>query len=202
MAKKDPAFLFYVGDFLTGTMFMSHEQIGIYIRLLCSQHQHGGFIEKISFRSMVGQHEIIFSKFIETDNGFYNVRLMEEMELRSVKSSNISKAAHDTWLKRKNTIVQNVDTILLQSDSDTNTKPKKRSTKAIRPKDKDEVINYFIENGYRKDVAEKVYQYYEEADWHDSKGNKVLNWKQKCQAVWFKEENKSVEPQREKKITW
>jgi uncharacterized protein YdaU (DUF1376 family) len=46
---KDPAFLFYPSDFLTGTMFMNNEQIGIYIRLLCSQHQHGGVIDKISF---------------------------------------------------------------------------------------------------------------------------------------------------------
>ena len=48
---KDPAFLFYTSDFLTGTMFMTNEQVGIYIRLLCSQHQHGGIIDKISFNS-------------------------------------------------------------------------------------------------------------------------------------------------------
>ena len=71
---KDPAFLFYPSDFLTGTMFMSHEQIGIYIRLLCSQHQHGGVIDKISFNSLVGNNEIVRAKFIEIDLGFYNQR--------------------------------------------------------------------------------------------------------------------------------
>jgi uncharacterized protein YdaU (DUF1376 family) len=190
MAKKDPAFLFYASDFLTGTMFMTNEQVGIYIRLLCSQHQHGGLIDKISFMSMVGSHEVVKVKFIEGETGFYNIRLMEEMQLRNVKSTNISKAAFDTWEKRKNTIVPKKDTIVIQSQKDSNTKVKKKSTKVIRPEDINEVINYFIENGYRKDVAEKVYRYYSETDWHDSKGNKVLNWKQKCQAVWFKDENK------------
>lgn len=190
MAKKDPAFLFYPQDFVTGTMFMSHEQTGIYIRLLCSQHQHGGLVDKVSFNSLVGTHEILRSKFIETEEGFYNIRLMEEMGLRNQKSNNLSAAAKETWEKRKNTIVQKNDTIVLQMDNNSNTKVTKKSTKAIRPEDVNEVINYFIENGYRKDVAEKVYKYYSEADWKDSKGNKVLNWKQKCQAVWFKDENK------------
>ena len=87
---KDPAFLFYPSDFLTGTMFMGNEQVGIYIRLLCSQHQHGGIIDKISFNSMVGNNEIIKTKFIETELGFYNIRLMEVMNLRNKKSSNIT----------------------------------------------------------------------------------------------------------------
>ena len=43
---KDPAFLFYPSDFLTGTMFMTDEQVGKYIRLLCAQHQKGHLCEK------------------------------------------------------------------------------------------------------------------------------------------------------------
>jgi hypothetical protein len=40
-------------------------------------------------------------------------------------------------------------------------------------------------------IAKKAYEYYSEADWKDSKGNKVRNWKQKLQGVWFKPENKT-----------
>jgi len=43
---KDPAFLFYTGDFSTGTQFFSDEQVGKYIRLLMAQHQHGRLSEK------------------------------------------------------------------------------------------------------------------------------------------------------------
>jgi hypothetical protein len=49
---------------------------------------------------------------------------------------------------------------------------------------------YFFENGYSEISAQKFYDYYSVASWKDSKGNKVKNWKQKAQAVWFKTENK------------
>ena len=84
---KDPAFLFYPSDFLTGTMFLNNEQIGIYIRLLCSQHQHGGLIDKLSFNSLVANNELLRSKFIETEHGFYNERLATEMDKRNKKSN-------------------------------------------------------------------------------------------------------------------
>lgn len=98
---KDPAMLFYVSDFITGTMFMSNEQVGIYIRLLCSQHQHGGFIDKDNFTLMVGDHKLLRGKFVETDDGFYNERLMKEMVKRSKKSSNMSDNAMIRWNKQK-----------------------------------------------------------------------------------------------------
>ena len=61
----------------------------------------------------------------------------------------------------------------------------------------DEVIKYFDENGYTKEHATKMYQYYnasvtsnKQKYWKDSKGNQVKNWKQKCISVWFKDEGK------------
>jgi len=57
----------------------------------------------------------------------------------------------------------------------------------------EDVISYFKENGYSEEVAKRAYQGYAEAGWHDSRGNKILNWKQKMVHVWFKDENKSKE---------
>lgn len=98
---KDPAILFYTSDFLTGTMFMSNEQVGIYIRLLLAQHQHGGLIDKQSFESAIMGSDIIRKKFIETKDGFYNERMMLEMHKRNNKSKNISKAVLKVWQDRK-----------------------------------------------------------------------------------------------------
>lgn len=98
---KDPAFLFYTQDFLTGTMFMNDEQVGIYIRLLCAQHQLGGMIERSAFLSRVNNNTIIANKFIETDEGYFNERLMVEMEKRSKKSCNLSANAKVRWDKEK-----------------------------------------------------------------------------------------------------
>jgi uncharacterized protein YdaU (DUF1376 family) len=112
---KDPAFLFYSQDFLTGTMFMNNEQIGIYIRLLCAQHQLGGIIEKDSFNQMIGSNEIIRSKFIKTEEGFYNLRLMNEMDKRSKKSSNLSANAKIRWEKEKQRLCKS-NAIALKKD--------------------------------------------------------------------------------------
>jgi hypothetical protein len=53
-----------------------------------------------------------------------------------------------------------------------------------------EVEKYFIDNGYTLVAAKKAFDYYSVADWHDSNGKPVLNWKQKMIQVWFKFENK------------
>ena len=62
--------------------------------------------------------------------------------------------------------------------------------------EKEEVVDYFLENGYSKQAANKMYNYYQASVedtqrqyWRDGNGNKVRNWKMKAQAVWFKPEN-------------
>lgn len=60
----------------------------------------------------------------------------------------------------------------------------------FNPPDLKEVEKYFIENGYTKEVAIRAFNYYDTADWKDSQGKKVRNWKQKMQGTWFKDENK------------
>ena len=57
----------------------------------------------------------------------------------------------------------------------------------------DDVVIYFKEKGYSTEVAKRAFEYYSTADWKDSKGNQVRNWKQKMIAVWFKDENKEAE---------
>jgi hypothetical protein len=53
-----------------------------------------------------------------------------------------------------------------------------------------EVQTYFTENGFNKELAKRAFDYYDVANWKDSKGSQVKNWKQKMRGVWFKEENK------------
>lgn len=80
---KDPAFLFYSSDFLSGTMLMSDEQIGQYIKLLCLQHQKGHLKEKDMLNICKTYDEDIFSKFKQDEEGnYYNERLDEEIKRR------------------------------------------------------------------------------------------------------------------------
>jgi len=80
---KDPAFLFYSQDFLTGTYLMTNEQIGKYIRLLCLQHQKGSLSEKDMMKICETHDEDIFCKFKIEDGQYYNQRLRDEAKKRS-----------------------------------------------------------------------------------------------------------------------
>lgn len=59
----------------------------------------------------------------------------------------------------------------------------------------EEVKLFFSENGYKPDVAQNAFHYYNEAGWKDSRGKAIQNWKQKMRGVWFKDENKIVNSQ-------
>ena len=54
----------------------------------------------------------------------------------------------------------------------------------------EEVIVFFKADNFPESLARQAFNYYQAADWHDSKGNQVRNWKQKMIAVWFKDENR------------
>jgi len=94
---KDPAFLFYPEKFINGTLFMTDEQTGKYIKLLCHQHQNGGMISKEDFENFVGADKKVRSKFVETNDGFFNERMMVEIEKRKKKSNNLSANAKKRW---------------------------------------------------------------------------------------------------------
>ena len=85
--NKDPAFLFYSSDFLTGTMFMSDSQLGKYIKILCTQHQKGHLSEKDMLKICKRYDKDIFDKFVKDESGkYYNIRLESEIAKRSAYS--------------------------------------------------------------------------------------------------------------------
>ena len=84
---KDPAFLFYSSDFLSGTLLMSDEDVGKYIRLLCLQHQKGHLKEKDMLSICKTFNEEIFNKFVKDNEGnYYNERLEYESNKRKAYS--------------------------------------------------------------------------------------------------------------------
>jgi len=52
-----------------------------------------------------------------------------------------------------------------------------------------EVKAYFCEKGYSEESATRAFNGYDAAEWHDTNGKPVRNWKQKMNNVWFKPEN-------------
>lgn len=89
--SKDPAVLFYTSDFLTGTMTMTNEQVGMYIRLLCLQHQKKFLQEKDMLMICKTYDEDVYNKFKKGPDGYYNERMHEEFEKRKKYSESRSK---------------------------------------------------------------------------------------------------------------
>ena len=80
---KDPAFSFYTNDFDSKTKFFTHEQVGMYLRLLMAQHQHGHLTEQQMIFICGRYDKDVFSKFTPDDNGlFFNDRLDHEIKKR------------------------------------------------------------------------------------------------------------------------
>jgi len=89
---KDPAFLFYSSDFLTGTMLFTNEQVGKYIRLMCFQHQHGHLSKQDMLKICDTHDDDIFSKFVsDADGKYYNERLETEISKRIAYSESRRK---------------------------------------------------------------------------------------------------------------
>lgn len=76
-------------------------------------------------------------------------------------------------------------------------KGKERKGETFSPPTLEEVQAYFQQKGYQESIARKAFEYYAAADWKDSRGNAVKNWKQKMISVWFKDDNKILEPGKE-----
>lgn len=89
---KDPAFLFYPGDFNTGTQFFSDEQVGKYVRLLMAQHQHGHLSENQVLIICKSYDKDVMNKFIKDKDGlWFNERLESEIVKRKEYSASRSK---------------------------------------------------------------------------------------------------------------
>jgi uncharacterized protein YdaU (DUF1376 family) len=80
---KDPAFLFYPGDYVSGTMGMTFEEKGAYMDLLMLQFNRGHMNTHMIQHTIGHLWEQVKCKFIQDNEGlWYNVRLDVEKEKR------------------------------------------------------------------------------------------------------------------------
>lgn len=180
---KDPAVLLYTSDFLSGTMTMTNEEVGMYIRLLCLQHQKSRLTEKDMLSICKTYVQDVYEKFEKIDGYYLNKRMYEESEKRSkytesrrsnAKTKHMPKHMHKHMhehMENEN-VNENINRIKNKS------KPKLS-----------EVEDYFLEKGSTTEQAKKAFEYYEVANWHDAKGKPVKNWKQKMLSVWINNSN-------------
>jgi len=86
---KDPAFLFYYQDFLVGCEFLTAEETGLYIRIICHLADKWSLSEKHMLSICKGYvfTDNLKEKFSLDQNGnYYQKRLREEVEKRRLYS--------------------------------------------------------------------------------------------------------------------
>lgn len=140
---KDPAFLFYSNDFLSGTMLMSNEEVGIYIKLLCLQHQQGHLKEEDMLS--IGATKKIFSKFIKDEEGnYYNERLEYEANKRKAysESRKNNRKKKETYEKDMLNICNSYEEHMENENININNNIKNNSKKDSKGKKEEEKIHF------------------------------------------------------------
>ena len=127
--SKDPAVLFYTSDFLSGTFTMTNEQVGMYIRLLCLQHQKGKLTEKDMLSICKAYDADIWSKFKNEDGAFYNERMYNETVRRQKFSESRRNNAKST--KNNSTSKAYVQHMETETENETITKNRTKTKTEI-----------------------------------------------------------------------
>ena len=182
---KDPAVLFYTSDFLSGTFSMTNEEVGMYIRLLCLQHQKGKLTEKDMLNICKAYAPDVYDKFELVDGYYINKRMFDESEKRSNYTNSRRNNAKTKHMPEH---MQQHMPKHMENENENRNENINRNKKNIKPTIS-EVEDYFIEKGSTVEKAKQAFEYYETANWHDSKGKPVKNWKQKMLAVWINNSN-------------
>ena len=120
-------------------------------------------------------------------------------EIRATKINDRSNSLNEKTRNSTDSVSVN-DNVSVNDSVINNIKKTPRTNKFVPPTVFD-VKEYFESNGYTTESGEKAFNYYDVADWKDSSGKQVKNWKQKMQSVWFKEENKIKEKPKEQTYT-
>jgi hypothetical protein len=216
---KSPALNFYSADYYIGTRVLTQAERGAYMDLICMFHQigHLTYDQVIQFCEGKVYPNVIAKLSIDKDGLYYNKKtdkIIEEKssyvegrlknfgEYAGKSPSQIAeikkRRAEEAAKSDENTGKSPPDAPSTPGESKKQKTP--RQTAAIfKPPSLEDVIEYFLAHGFDKNLAKRAWEGYEVANWHDSQGKAIKNWKQKMTHVWFKEENKI---QTEKELTY
>lgn len=178
---KDPAFLFYPGDYVSGTMGMTFEEKGAYMDLLMLQFNRGHMNTHMIQHTIGHLWEQVKCKFIQDDEGlWYNVRLDIEKEKRKTftesRRNNIKpknkpkeKPSYETHMNshmkpHMENVNENINKDII------NNKSKCKFEEAL------EYFSIRLGTEQGKTEAQKFFNYYESNGWKVGK-NPMKNWK-------------------------
>ena len=189
--SKDPAFLFYSSDFLTGTLLMSMEQKGKFITLLCIQHQKGHLSEKDMLHICGSYDEDVFTKFQKDEQGkFYNIRLEEEVDKRKAYSESRRNN------RKKKEDINNISSSYvehMENENENEDLIEKKKVARFQKPTIEQLKEYMTEQGMN-DIAENWLNHYEANGWMVGKV-KMKDWKASVRTWKTNQKNNSATPQ-------
>lgn len=128
---KDPAVLFYFQDFLVGTEFMTDEEVGKYIRILCHQADKGALTE-VQLKRICRTNLVpyaIMEKLRQDENGnYYQQRMKIEREKR-INYSESRRKNRETKVEDMNNICETYDKRMENENENINNKENKGAKK-------------------------------------------------------------------------
>ena len=189
--SKDPAFLFYSSDFLTGTLLMSMEQKGKFITLLCIQHQKGHLSEKDMLHICGSYDEDVFTKFQKDEQGkFYNIRLEEEVDKRKAysESRRNNRKKKEDMNNTSSSYVQH-----MENENENEDLIEKKKVARFQKPTIEQLKEYMREQGMN-DIAENWLNHYEANGWMVGKV-KMKDWKASVRTWKTNQKNNSATPQ-------
>ncbi len=179
---------------------MTNEQVGLYIRMICAQHQHGGRIDTNVLRTQcdsITGGDTVYNKFEHDERGSFNPRLEIEMIKRKEKGEKARNSVNKRWQKRTQ-YESNTNVLRSESESENVIEDKKekkggaggKKNKPFIPPTIQEVVEFFVSEQYPKELGEHVFKYYADNDWKDSENKSFSSWRQKMRGNWMKERNR------------
>lgn len=101
--SKAPAFQFYAQDFLTGCTYLTNEEVGMYIKMLCKQWTDGSIpLRRLEFliqKKWEDLSEDLKGKFVLENEILRNKRLEIERQKQIEKSEKAKVSADARWNK-------------------------------------------------------------------------------------------------------
>jgi hypothetical protein len=129
---------------------------------------------------------------IQSTNKYSIITICNFESYQGVQSPTNNQSNKELTINQQAT---NIQLTTNKKEETEDTKKKKRTNKEFIPPSLEDVMIYFQQNKYKTDAGKKAWMSYDVANWIDSKGNPILNWKQKMINVWFTPQNKEQSQQ-------
>jgi len=194
--KNPPAFQFYAADFLIGVMGMSDEEVGIYMRMLCTQWVHG-FLPNCqkSIKKLINcgkkPSEKVMKKFAICDDGLLrNERLESVREKQKKFAESRQNNANTRWKKDASALQVHSQKPCINDALQSSSSSSSSSIKFNKPS-LDE-LNEYIKSINAGINAQTFIDYYDSVNWQIGK-NQMKCWKAAVR-TWKNRNNKPNGP--------